>query len=185
MKANRPVIDIGTIFDEIFDAAREFSGEFQKNFDNFKNSQQKPEGPNNDFEHKGPFWGARDEGVDFYPAYSYPPMNVWMGRDRQMVFEFALAGFSEKNISLSFQGDYMIFSAKSDVQDNDEDRRYFKRRLKFKDIERQKYYVPADKFEQEHVKAVFTNGILRISIPPKDEVEANGGIKIEIVSEDE
>ena len=140
MKGNRPFIDIGTIFDEIFDAAREFSGEFQKNFDNFKSSQQKGDGSNTDFEHKGPFWGARDEGVDFYPAYSYPPMNVWMGRDRQMVFEFALAGFSEKNINLSFQGDYMIFSAKSDVQDSDEDRRYFKRRLKFKDIERQKYY---------------------------------------------
>ena len=61
--------------------------------------------------------------------------------------------------------------------------RYFKRRLKMKDIEKQKYYVPLDKYAQDKVKAVFRNGILRVSIPPKDEPDQNSGIKIEIVSE--
>jgi hypothetical protein len=62
--------------------------------------------------------------------------------------------------------------------------RYFKRRLKMKDIEKQKYYVPLDKYAQEKVKAVYKNGILRVSIPPKDEPDQNDGIKIEIISED-
>ena len=61
--------------------------------------------------------------------------------------------------------------------------RYFKRRLKMKDIERQKYYVPLDKYAQEQVKAVYKNGILRVSIPPKDEPDQNDGIRIEIVKE--
>ena len=105
---------------------------------------------------------------------------------RSLIFEFALAGFDEKNISLAFQGDYMVFSAKIDpASDGEETFRYFKRRLKLKDIEKQKYYVPVDKYDQEKVKAVFRNGILRVSVPPKEDPGMNDGIKIEIVKDDE
>jgi HSP20 family molecular chaperone IbpA len=118
-------------------------------------------------------------------------MNVFMTEDRSLVFEFALAGFDEKDINLSFQGDYMVFSAKINSADSaentiklsDDNVRYFKRRLKLKDIEKQKYFVPLDKYAQEKVKAVYKNGILRITIPPKDEVDQHDGIKIEIVKE--
>jgi len=66
---------------------------------------------------------------------------------------------------------------------NEENVRYFKKRLKMKDIEKQKYYVPLDKYAQEKVKAVYKNGILRVCIPPKDEPDNSDGIKIEIVKE--
>jgi HSP20 family molecular chaperone IbpA len=52
-----------------------------------------------------------------------------------------------------------------------------------KDIEKQKYYVPLDKYAQEKVRAVFKNGILKVAIPPKDEPDQNEGIKIEIIKE--
>jgi HSP20 family molecular chaperone IbpA len=120
-------------------------------------------------------------------------MNVYMTSDRSMIFEFALAGFDEKDISLSFQGDYMIFSAKfsEDSIPNptgeglppEENYQYFKRRLKMKNIEKQKYFVPLDKYAQEKVKAVFKNGILRVTIPPKDEPDQSDGIRIEIIKE--
>ena len=182
-------MDLGNIFDEIFDAAQEFKNEFHRKFNNCDSGGT---GFNN-----GPFSFDKhffDENTDFYPNYSYPPMNVFMTEDRSLVFEFALAGFDEKDISLSFQGDYMVFSAKLGSAPNDqtdspvrfpteENVRYFKRRLKMKDIEKQKYFVPLDKYAQEKVKAVYKNGILRVSIPPKDEVDQNDGIKIEIVKE--
>jgi HSP20 family molecular chaperone IbpA len=182
MKGNRPYLDMGTIFDEIFEAAQNFSDEFHRNF--------KPMGrEDGGCGRPEPFAkGSFDENVDYYPHYSYPPMNVYMTADRSMIFEFALAGFDEKDINLSFQGDYMVFSAKIDEDtgfdlSQDENHRYFKRRLKLRDIEKQKYYVPLDKYAQESVKAVYKNGILRVSIPPKDEPDQNDGIKIEIVKE--
>ena len=183
-------MDLGSIFDEIFEAAQDFKDEFHRKFD-----QCDTEGTG--FTH-GPFAFSKhffDENTDFYPNYSYPPMNVLMTEDRTLVFEFALAGFDEKDISLSFQGDYMVFSAKinsavSEQYDDspvkfqtEENVRYLKRRLKMKDIEKQKYFVPLDKYAQEKVKAVYKNGILRVSIPPKDEPDQNDGIKIEIVKE--
>jgi HSP20 family molecular chaperone IbpA len=195
MKGNKGYVDMGAIFDEIFEAAQNFHDEFQRNFSDF--------GPGGGhFGSRGPFAGRAsfDENVDYYPNYSYPPMNVYMTGDRSMVFEFALAGFDEKDISLSFQGDYMVFSARiaedrgtGNGADNsgsgeethypEESVRYFKRRLKLKDIEKQKYYVPLDKYAQEKVKAVCKNGILKVTVPPKDEPDQNDGIKIEIIKE--
>ncbi|MDR2102014.1 MAG: Hsp20/alpha crystallin family protein [Treponema sp.] len=188
MKGTKGYMDLGTIFDEIFEAARDFSDEFHRNFNQFGNGPR-PGSYGPAFTQRWPF----DENVDYYPNYSYPPMNVYMTADRSMIFEFALAGFDEKDISLSFQGDYMVFSAKlqedgktecpGEERSVDENVRYFKRRLKMKDIEKQKYYVPLDKYAQEKVKAVFKNGILKVTIPPKDEPDQNDGIKIEIIKE--
>ena len=174
MKGNKGYTDLGSIFDEVFEAAQNFHDQFGKHF----NFNVHP-------------W-AFDDNVDYYPNYSYPPMNVFMTADKSLVFEFALAGFDEKDISLSFQGDYMLFSAAlpaampavPDGAGPSENIRYLKRRLKMRDIEKQKYYVPLDKYAQEKVKAVFRNGILRVSIPPKEEPDRNNGIKIEIVTED-
>jgi HSP20 family molecular chaperone IbpA len=114
-------------------------------------------------------------------------LNVYLTEDKSLNFEFALAGFDEKNISLSFQGDYMIFSARigdsPDAGETAENVHYLKRRLKLKDVEKQKYYVPQDKYAQEAVKAVFKNGILRVTVPPKEEPDQSDGVKIEIVKE--
>ena len=189
-------LDLGNIFDEIFEAARNFHDEFRKNY-NAHGCYCDPEteGSKTESDRTEGRWGSWifDENIDYYPNYSYPPMNVFMTADRSLVFEFALAGFDEKDISLSFQGDYMVFSATIpgtgetngtiEPTPPDENVRYFKRRLKMKDIEKQKYFVPLDKYAQEKVKAVFRNGILRVSIPPKDEPDQAGGIKIEIISD--
>jgi len=173
-------VDLGTIFDDIFEAARDFQNELYKNFDQGRDQgRDGRQGENSWF---------FNENTDYYPSYSYPPMNVCMTADRSLIFEFALAGFEEKDISLSFQGDYMVFSAlipsQTDAIPPEENIRYFKRRLKMKNIEKQKYFVPLDKYAQDKVKAVFRNGILRVSIPPKEEPDHSDGIKIEIVSGD-
>jgi len=173
-------IDLGTVFDDIFEAARDLHDEFRKNFQGEGFDGRPCDG-----------W-AFDENTDYYPNYSYPPMNVFMTGDRSLIFEFALAGFDEKDINLSFQGDYMVFSARRDKTASptpeeaipEESIRYFKHRLKMKDIEKQKYFVPLDKYAQEKVKAVFRNGILKITVPPKEEFDQHDGIKIEIMSED-
>jgi HSP20 family molecular chaperone IbpA len=196
MKGARGYMDLGSIVDEIFEAAQDFKDEIHRNFNQYggRNPEDCGRGP---FGTSGIFNKTFfDENTDFYPNYSYPPMNVFMTADRSMVFEFALAGFDEKDMSLSFQGDYMVFSARiaekagaegtgeEPVKPRPEDNvRYFKRRLKMKDIEKQKYYVPLDKYAQDQVKAVYKNGILRVTVPPKDEPDQNDGIKIEIIKE--
>jgi HSP20 family molecular chaperone IbpA len=194
MKGTKNYMDLGSVLDEIFESAQNFKDQFQKNFNNFGSEEAGFRGFRDGHFPFGK--NSFDENIDYYPNYSYPPMNVFMAENKTLFFEFALAGFDEKDINLSFQGDYMIFSAKIDNDSKEqstgspdlcqpeENIRYFKHRLKMKDIEKQKYFVPLDKYAQEKVKAVYKNGILRVSIPPKDEPDQNNGIKIEIVKEE-
>jgi molecular chaperone IbpB/HSP20 family protein len=168
---DRIAIDLGQLMDEIFEATKGFGEAFKNGF-NFSHR------------HDGPFnW---DQNVDYYPHHSYPPANVYMTGDRTMVFEFALAGFNQSDVNLEFQGDYMVLSAKAPADDEKtEDIRYFKRRLKLKNIEAQKYYVPADKFDREQVHAVYRNGLLKVTVPSLENVESKEGVKINIEQEDE
>ncbi|MDR2210782.1 MAG: Hsp20/alpha crystallin family protein [Spirochaetaceae bacterium] len=171
----RTYLDLGTIFDELFNAADEFRSELHKNFSEFSGGCAGSD-PGRYF----------NENTDYYPGFSYPPMNVFLTGDKSLIFEFALAGFDERNIYLSFQGDYMIFSARIENEreaEAPENIHYLKRRLKFKDIDMQKYYVPLDKYAQENVRAVFKNGILRVTIPPKPEPDQNAGVRIDILKE--
>ena len=192
MKPNKPYVDISSFFDDVFEAAKDFGEKFKDFGPNFA-GHERAEDNNAGTEGcgcgsaKGDTWfeAHAEDNTDYYPNFSYPPMNIYLTPARDIVFEFALAGFDEKNINLTFQGDYMVFSARIDVEEPVEGQRYIKRRLKMKDIDKQKYYVPADKFDQTKVKAVFKNGILRVVIPPKEQADNNEGIKIEIVREGE
>ncbi len=174
MKGNRMYVDIGSMLDEVFEAAKTFGDQIKDNF-----------GPDGKIHTGNPWFNMdQEENADWYPSYSYPPMNIYMTKDRSIVLELALSGFDEKDISLTFQGDYMVFSAVMNLEAVDEEGvRYFKRRLKLKDIDKQKYYVPADKFDQQAVRAVFKNGILKVVVPPRETSHTTDGIKIEIVKE--
>jgi len=191
MKTGRTYMDIGSILDEVFEAAKDFGEQVGKNFsDQQGGCGGSQNGPQTEDErahfHHSWYESSHDESPDYYPNYCYPPMNIYLTPERSLVFEFALAGFEEKDISLTFQGDYMVFAAAmSSSQLPEEGSRYIKRRLKLKDVEKQKYYVPADKFAQDQVKAVFRNGVLRVTVPPREEAEDDSGIKIEIKKEGE
>jgi Molecular chaperone (small heat shock protein) len=159
----------GASLDDIVNAAREFG------------EKMKEMGPE-----LGSFWfdpamgchGRQGEGPRMY---FYPPTNSYKKEDGSLVFEFALAGFSESAVSISFQGDDLVLSAKAPERDEDRsDSGYWHHGFKPRNIEKQKYPVPADDYIQEEAKAVFKNGVLTVTVPAK---ECAPGIKIEIVKE--
>ena len=163
--------DIQEILDQIFSAAEEI-----------RTAMANEMGMGNG---KNPYTNWM-ENKDYYPSYAYPPLNVFMTADRSMVFQLALAGFSDKDINLEYRGDYLVFSAKAPENFEPElGVKYFKRRLKLKSIAEQKYFVPADKFDQEATKAIMKNAILTITVPAKEGVREPEGRTINIVTEEE
>jgi HSP20 family protein len=114
--------------------------------------------------------------------FAYPPVNTYTTRDGSLVLEFALAGIEERAVSVAFQGDYLVLNAKAAAKDYaDEEGRFYRRGFKPRDIERQRYSVPAEDYAQDQAKAVFRNGVLTVTVPPKE--PEGQGIKIEIVKE--
>ncbi|MDR2344302.1 MAG: Hsp20/alpha crystallin family protein [Spirochaetaceae bacterium] len=165
--------DFNDIFDDISRAARSF----QREFSGYVRGRQK--------------FGDQDaHGTNNYDQYVWPPVNIYTaGADGgALVFEFGLAGFQEEDINLTFHGDYMELSALcrgtlKNCAGQETDRaetRYFKKSLCFDSVEKQKYYVPADRYAQEKTKAVFKNGLLSVSVPVKEPDKQNDGIKVEI-----
>lgn len=159
-------------FDDLAAAAREF-GERMKEMgpELHRFWSEKGEGPKKD-----EYFGA----FGFHDYYAYPPVNIFIDASGNKVLEFALAGIEEKDASVSFQGDYLVLDAKAPAESGYEEARFTRRSFRPREIRRQKYYVPAEDYDQERAKAVFKNGILTVKIPPKD---FSGGIKIEIIKE--
>jgi len=161
--------DLGRIMDEAFKFAESFGESFGA--DAAEKMRQAAEHFG-----KGPFGNP-----DYYPAYMYPPSTISLTRDKKLVMEIALAGFEEGDISVQFRGDHLLFSARAPRGgESEEGVQYFKRRLKLKDIEEQRYYVPADKFDQAGTQANFHNGLLRLVVPPREQPETGEEIRIQI-----
>jgi len=158
-----PFMDLNKFLDEVFGQVEGLSEKLQ-------NEVEKT------FQVRSPW----TEGFDFYPGYAYPPMNVYLTATKDLVIEMALAGFHQEDLQLQFTGDYLLFSARAQVLDEAEGVRYLKRRLKLKPVDQQKYYVPADKFDQAKVSATFKNGLLRILVPSRTVVTPKEGFKVDI-----
>jgi len=160
--------DLGKLMDEIFSAAEDFTSVFTDRMQ---------------FTPGEKAWKWNKE---YYSAYPYPAANIYITDDKTIVFEFAVAGFAEKDLDLEFKGDYMIFiGSMSEEMKEPEGVRYFKRRLKRKSFSEQRYYVPADKFDRDQVRAVYRNGMLTVTIPPLDVQPQPEGVKIDIKNEDD
>jgi Molecular chaperone (small heat shock protein) len=118
------------------------------------------------------------------PWYFYPPVNSYVAKEGSLVIEFALAGMDQDSVSISFQGDYLVLSAKAaaaGAETEGEEPRYCRHSFRPRDIIKQKYRVPADDYNQELAKASFKNGVLTVVVPPKE--NEGDAIKIEIIKE--
>ncbi len=173
------VFDLGRIMDDAFRWAQGVGEAFQEGVDEmFPGAEEMREKFRQHFKWHG--------YSDVYPQYSYPPANIYLTREKNLVLEFALAGFEEKSIDLQFRGDYLCFSAKAPaVVEPEEEVQYFKRRLKLRSIEEQRYFVPEDRFDHGRVEARFRSGLLRVVVPARDEQQGHReGVKVDIVTED-
>jgi len=119
----------------------------------------------------------------FSPHFTaYPQANIYKNPGGELVLEFALAGVDESTIKIGFQGDYLVLSARMGAGHGPEDARYQRRSYRPRDVERQKYFVPAEDYDQTGSKAVFKAGLLTVTVPPKEIPEADA-IRITIVKE--
>jgi HSP20 family protein len=175
MSSKTFTFDLGRIMDEAFQWAQEFGERCQEGLRGMEFPDELRERLKERFK----------SYEDLYPHYPYPPANIYLTREKSLVFEIALAGFEEKGISLEFRGDYLYFSARApEAGEPEEGVQFFKRRLRLKSIEEQRYYVPADKFEQARVQARFRDGLLRVTVPARQAAQQPQGFKVNIVSEE-
>jgi HSP20 family molecular chaperone IbpA len=102
---------------------------------------------------------------------NYPVSNAWLSEDTNVLnFEFALAGYAEKEISVVGGKNSLAIRAKKADKDTSPDTIYLHRGMSQKDID---FSVNIDdQFDIKKAKVNFEQGLLRIRIPKAKEAES-------------
>ena len=88
--------------------------------------------------------------------------------DTKYTIMMDLPGFSKENINLSLKNGYLEISAREEKVDNDEEEKYLHRERFYGECSRS-FYV-GDELKEEDINAEFKNGILKIEIPKKEQI---------------
>lgn len=107
---------------------------------------------------------------DYYPFYSWPPVNIYKSEDNSMIFEFGLPGFVKEDVKIEFEDDYLLLTCVlSNKYTTGGKEQRFRDKLKLEDIKNQKYFIPGDKFDRKNYTMHMKNGLLRLVFDSIDE----------------
>jgi HSP20 family protein len=99
-----------------------------------------------------------------YSVTPFPPADVYLDKDKNLVFELGISGYDQEDISIESTGDYLILSGeKKEKEEDKEEKKYLKRGLKRGKFIA-KYFIPASKYSKDNIKATYKNGVLKIVV---------------------
>lgn len=97
---------------------------------------------------------------------NFPPSDVYIGEDKSLNFNLALAGIKDDEISVEFESDKMIVEVTPEGRDL-KNKIYAKRGISYKKA-KQVFAVPFSRYDVENAKASFENGMLEVYIPIRE-----------------
>ena len=90
--------------------------------------------------------------------------------------EMDIPGFDKKDIKIENNDNYLTITAEKSNEDKEEEKNYIRRERVYGKYQRSFYVGDLD---SENIKANFSDGILKVTIPKKEEVENKKIIEIE------
>lgn len=122
-------------------------------------------------------WSGQGNGFD--TGTKIPAVNI---RESEEEFEIQVAapGMEKKDFDLSIENNTLSISAdrKSENEEKDAKGRFTKREFSFSSFKRS-FSLP-DSVNDEHIKARYENGILKVEIPKKEEARPRSPRQITI-----
>ena len=120
---------------------------------------------------------------DFFPVVQsvnkfIPPINIYDDKDNVYV-DIAVSGYSPENVELDVQDGILTIKGNMEKKREVEEKNYYRKEIRMGSFARQ-IALPTDVIG-EKAEANFDNGVLKISIPKKEETKAK---KIEIKIKD-
>lgn len=97
-------------------------------------------------------------------------------KDNNYFIEVDIPGFDKKDIDIDYDNGYITISASKETNDQEKNKNYIRRERTYGKYQRQ-FYI-GDVTEKD-ITATFSNGILKIVVPKKEEIETKKKIEIE------
>lgn len=95
-----------------------------------------------------------------------PPVNI-LEDENEFVLELSVPGFSKEEINIELENDLFTISSKEKVGESLNGQKYSRREFFMTSFKRS--FTLPDTVNQEEIAAKFENGILRITLPKKQE----------------
>ncbi len=108
------------------------------------------------------------------PANNIPPMDVYDDKNNVYV-DVALSGIDPKDVNIEIENNILCVSGNIEKKTEIDEKNYYKKEIRRSSFSR-KVALPAE-VNSEKTQAVYENGVLKVSIPKKDEIKPK---KIEI-----
>ncbi len=119
----------------------------------------------NEFDLFDEFFG----GDDFFPRREQSLMKTDIReKDDKYIIEMDLPGYEKENINLELKEGYLTVSAKVERETENNEKERFIHKERFYGECSRNFYVGEDVTEED-IHAEFKNGILKVSIPKKEE----------------
>lgn len=97
-------------------------------------------------------------------------------KDNNVVVEMDVPGFNKDEINIDVNKGYLTIELEKNEETNDEEKNYIRRERTYSKNKRQFYVGDID---EENIKANFNDGVLKIIVPKKEEIESKRKIEIE------
>jgi HSP20 family protein len=108
---------------------------------------------------------------------STPHVNVAESKDSFRI-ELALPGVNKENISINVEGNLLTVSGKNENKVNEENESYTRREFSFSTFSRT--FTLPETVNADAISADYTDGILKVSVPKKEEAKDKGAKSIKI-----
>ncbi len=112
------------------------------------------------------------------PKVEVPAVNV-MESDTEYTLEFAAPGLKKEDFNIEINEDVITVSAeRKEEKESTEEGKYTRREFSYSSFKRS-FNLP-DTVDQENVKALQENGVLKVVLPKREEVVVNTKRTIEV-----
>lgn len=92
------------------------------------------------------------------------------------VVEMDVPGYSKDEIDIDVEKGYLTISAEHSAERNEEDKNYIRKERVYGSTKRQFYVGDVD---ENSIKANFSDGVLKVIVPKKEEISSKKKIEIE------
>ena len=119
-----------------------------------------------------PTWfDTEDRFVDdlFSKGNDFPAMNV-KEHKKDFEIELAVPGFTKDEIQVSLEDDVLHVCAKKSEEMVEDEEGYYRKEFSYNEFDR-KFKLPTSINEDEKIKAVYKDGILRLNLIKKEEAK--------------
>ena len=111
--------------------------------------------------------------------YSFPPHDIFYdGEKKQLVFLFAVAGFSINELSVTVEDGILIVQGVKEKEEKKENVVFYHKKIAFRDFVIK--YSIYDKFDIRKISCSYKDGLLKIVLPEVKKENVDGSIKVKI-----